>query len=208
MLAALLYSNCPEQSRNTCVRSLRFYTVWATSGQQQTFLKMLTMHIKPFFRAFIGVMLAVVIVSVAAIGGYQYGTEKTKENCGRALEVAFVDQVLRETTEARHDRGIVELFDQKRLDDAVKLSQTRYFTRILILPDVAKSSFNPDFQQAIQEEISQAKALAARTAFKFDNERDQKKWGELVKTVPDPTTTRPENKTGQISPLGTPVKGQ
>lgn len=144
------------------------------------------MLVKSFIHSFIKTALIFAVVCVAAFGGYQYGTEKTKEQCGQAFEVAFVDQALRESTEARHDRGIAELLNQKRIDDAFMLSQTRYFSRILSLPELAKTSENPVLQRDIKAELIEAKALAIKTAFKFDNERDSKKWEVLVRTVPEP----------------------
>ena len=121
-----------------------------------------------------------VLIGALALG-YWLGWQRASDAYGKH----FISEVFsRELHEANHDLGLLEALTQNKSDVALQVAQYRYYSRLLIAHDIADQSANEISSRLMKEQLVVAKNFQRQYPFQFPSESDQKKWENLLQTLP------------------------
>ena len=127
----------------------------------------------------LGRIICVAVVLGLFTAGHWFGAYRTSRNIA---SMYVIDKMQRELAEARHDAGLVRILASQRHDSAFEVAQQRYYSRILLIAELALNSHSPGLDDITQEAIAQAKVLWNEHPYPFQSEREKESWARLSKS--------------------------
>ncbi len=124
-------------------------------------------------RACIGLIAIFSVVSLSL--GYWIGTQKVRG----AIVSRFVDELFRESVEAKHDGALVHLLNEKKYHDAQNLAQVRYYGRVILLAEM--NSFDSAASPEAAKAIAEAKGHWQKDRYVMPDAKDNVKLLKLMR---------------------------
>ena len=122
-------------------------------------------------------------VVLVALGGVAVGTAGFwlgAGQAGSAMQQLFLETSFsRDNSELRHDRVLVELLLDGKGNEALKIAQLRYYSRVLHVGETLEQAPNAELQREWLETWGNAKRLREKHTFEFENADYRTRWRAL-----------------------------
>jgi hypothetical protein len=100
----------------------------------------------------------------------------------RSLDSYFAKEMIElNISELRHDEGDLRILLEGDFETSLELAKHRYFTRALLMAELAAKQENFKYDSYLKDRLTEAKDLARELSYKFPDKKMENTWEALTK---------------------------
>lgn len=100
----------------------------------------------------------------------------------RSLDSFYVKEMIElHIGELKHDEGGLRILLEGDFENSLELAKHRYFTRALLIAELAAKQENFKYDAYLKDRLTEAKDLARELSYKFPDKKMENTWEALTK---------------------------